>query len=158
MRLTDLIRRDHRVKQLERDLAANRWPRIAGGAQEFLQVTANAALTTAQATVIGPLLAIPEDPLVLAFFYASNITGVAAAAAVTINLVRSDTSAVFSAGVFTNNGAGAGNVGGPDVLGIVPFGIPAANGVLAQAAVSSGTATIVGAATTPIVLGVLGLA
>ena len=133
-------------------------PPIAGGSQQAVTATANVALTTAQATCVGPLLGIGQAPLMLAIAFISQVTGVAAGAAITCNVVRNDTSAVIGSAVVTNNGAGAGAVGGVDPIAIVPPGVTPGGGVLIQAATSSGTATAVGSATAPITLTIVGIA
>lgn len=142
----------------ERFLRIISMPRIAGGAQLAYTTTANVALTTVQATLVGPVLGIGQAPLNLAIGFVSQCTGVAAGAAVTCNLVRNDTTAVIGSAVVTNNGAGAGAVGGVDPMAIVPAGVTPGAGVTMQAATSSGTATAVGSATAPITLAILGIA
>lgn len=132
-------------------------PPIAGGAQVYNQVTSNVSLTTAQATLVS-LLGGGQAPLNLAIGFVAQVTGVAAGASVTCNIVRNDTSAVIGAAVITNNGAGSGNVGGVDPIAIVPAAVPPGSGILMQAAVSSSTGTAVGSATQPITLCQIGIA
>jgi hypothetical protein len=131
---------------------------IAGASQQIATVVANASLTTTPTTIIGGILGVAEEPLVLALGYVGNTTGLAAGANALYSIRRTDTPAILQSGVATNSGAGAAAVGPAFVLAIVPFGIPAANGVDMQGSVSSGTGTAVAAATTPIILAVVGVA
>ena len=133
-------------------------PTAAGGSQLAVTATANVSLTTTQATLVGPLLGLGQAPLQLALGFVSQVTGVAAGAGITANIVRNDTSAIIGAAVVTNNGAGAGAVGGVDPLAVVPAGVTPGGGILLQAAASSGTATAVGSATAPISLVCVGIA
>ena len=155
----ELLEHYYTLEHPERLAFLNRaLPPIAGGAQQAVTATANVALTTAQATVVGPLLGGGQAPLLLAIGFISQCTGVAAGANITANIVRNDTSVVIGAAVVTNNGTASGAVGGVDPIAIVPAGIPPGSGITMQAAASSGTATAVGSATAPISLVLLGVA
>lgn len=132
-------------------------PPIAGGAANALQVISNpAALAAAQATVIGPLIGIPQDPLVLSYWYIPTIAGVSAASTMIFQTRRTDTPAVIQSGTILT-GTAQTQVGAITQVGIVPFGIPAASGVDCQANTSAGAGTITVSATSPMILAVLGV-
>jgi hypothetical protein len=131
---------------------------IAGGAQEVLTIIANpAAVGAAAATWIGPILSVPQDPLVLALNYIPTIAAVSAASTMIFNMRRTDTPAVIQSGTIIT-GTAQTQVGAITLVGIVPFGIPAANGVDAQAQTSAGAGTITVSATSPGILALIGVA
>jgi hypothetical protein len=128
-----------------------------GGAEQALQVVANAAVVNAAATYIGPILNVPQDPLVLALFSGNQITAMAAAETVQFNMRRTDTPAQIAQLVVTNPGAGASTMEIGTLLGIVPFGIPAGSGVDVQQLGSVATGSIAASATAPSTLALLGV-
>lgn len=131
--------------------------RIMGGSEQILLVTASpAALAAAAATYIGPLIGIPEQPLVMAFHYCPTVTGATAAATLTFTMRRTDTPATIGTQSFLTATADT-NPRGPVFFCVVPFGIPAANGVDVQGAASAGAGTLTASATSPLVLAVLGV-
>ena len=133
-------------------------PALGGGSQNGLNVTTSpAALGAAQATYIGPVLGIPQAPLVLAFHHLPQIAGTTATATVTLQMRRTDTPAVIANAVHLCGTADT-NPGPFDIIGVVPTGIPAGSGVDVQGAASAGAGTPTASATAPITLAVVGLA
>lgn len=133
---------------------------IGGGAAQFLTNPTNpAALGAAAATVLGPLLGLEQIAFNLAVAWIPNVTGITAAAAVTTTIRRTDTPAVIGTAVVTNSGAGASAVGPIICLALVPFGIPAANGIDCQMSASAGAGQPVFTTTgAPAFLAMLGIA
>jgi hypothetical protein len=143
--------------ELDKFLKIIKSPTIMGGAEQILTVIASpAALGAALATYIGPLVGIPQAPLVLGITFAPTITGATAAAVVTANMRRTDTPAVIGSQVATMPTGGT-NPPGPFIITQVPFGIPAGNGIDVQASASAGAGTLTATATAPIILAALGL-
>ena len=133
-------------------------PAIAGGSQNVLNITASAAaLTSSQVTYIGPVLGIPQAPLILALHHLPQIAGTTATATITLQMRRTDTPAVIANAVHLCGTADT-NPGPFDIIGIVPAGVPAGSGVDVQGAASSGAGTPTASATAPITLAVVGLA
>lgn len=143
--------------ELEKVTRLLKLPKMAGGGQEILQVIANpAALGAAQATVIGPILSIPQDPLVLSFWHIPTIAGVNAAATMIFLTRRTDTPATIQTGTIIT-GTAQTQVGAITQVAVVPFGIPAASGVDCQANTSAGAGTITVSATAPMILAIVGV-
>lgn len=133
--------------------------RLGGGAESYLTYPAVAtALTTAQVAFMGPLLSSPDAPLVLALAYIPSITTVTAASTITLNINRTDTPAVIGGSSFLAATAGTANQAPITMMAIVPFGIPAANGVSVSGAASTGSPVPTGSATQPMILALVGLA
>lgn len=129
---------------------------IIGGSEQINIVTSSpAALGGALATYIGPVTGIPESPLVLGVHFAPTVTGATAAATLTFNMRRTDTSAVIASQSFLTATADT-NPRGPFIVGVVPFGIPAANGIDVQGSASAGAGTLTASATAPLILAALG--
>lgn len=106
------------------------------------QITGNTALTNV-AAIIGEIADV--NPGQRVEFDAPQVTGVAAGASVTITIAIGGTT--IGTAVATNSGAGAAAVGPIRCVGVCPAG---AQGVATVSGVmSSGTGTLVGAATTP---------
>lgn len=130
---------------------------IIGGAEQVSILTVSpAALGAALATYQGPVLGIPEAPLVLGIHQAPTVTGATAAATLTFNLRRTDTPAVIASQSFLTATADT-NPRGPFIVGVVPFGIPAGSGVDVQGSASAGAGTLTASATAPLILAILGL-
>lgn len=111
--------------------------------------TAGAALTTAASTVIS-MGDVQAGPGAVAVGTLPYVTGVAAAAIVTAQIIRNDTGAVIGSSQAQNTGAGAGQVGPIVVVAPIPAGI--GGSLSLQALVGSGTANMAGSATTPATL------
>lgn len=157
LELADFV---HELSASERNCVREllKLPPIAGATQNVLNVTASpAALGAAQATYIGPVLGIPQSPLIIALHHLPQIAGTTAAATITLQMRRTDTPAVIANAVHLC-ATGDTNPGPFTIVGIVPAGIPAGSGVDVQGAASAGAGTPTASATAPITLAVLGLA
>jgi hypothetical protein len=126
-------------------------------AQEFLTyIAAATALTSSQVAFMGPLLNVPQSPLVLAITQIPTITTVTAASTVTLNINRTDTPAVIGGSpILAATGQTA--LGPITLITVVPFGIPAGSGISVSGAASSGSPVPTGSATQPMILAMLGL-
>lgn len=133
-------------------------PKMAGGGQEFLLTIVNpAALGAALTTYQGPLLSVPQDPLVLAVHYIPTIAAVTAASTMQFNRRRTDVPTVIGGGT-TLTATAATQIGGLTFVDVVPPNIPAGSGIDCQASTSVGAGTITVSATAPMVLALLGIA
>ena len=119
---------------------------MAGGM--LTTVASTFGLNTGQQSITGLALPTTPPPGGIATVNIPEITGVAAGATVTVQLIRTDTNAVIGNGVAQNTGAGSGAVGPINFDAVVPQ-LPTGATVQVQAAVSSGTATCQGSATSP---------
>lgn len=132
--------------------------RVGGGAESYLTYPAVAtALTTAQVAFMGPLLSTPDSPLVLALAYIPTITTITATSTLTFNINRTDTPAVIGGCTMLAPTAGTANFAPVTMMAIVPFGIPAANGISVSGAATSGSPVPTGSATQPMILALVGL-
>jgi hypothetical protein len=126
-------------------------------AQEYLTyIAAATALTASQVAFMGPILSVPQDPLVLCFAYIPTITTVTATSTLTFNINRTDTPAVIGGGVVLAPTGGT-KAGPLTLMAVVPFGIPAGSGISVSGSDSSATAIPTGSATQPMILALLGL-
>ena len=131
---------------------------MAGGSAQFVTVTGTtSALINAQALQQGPIVGLDQAPFVLAISMIPSITTATAATIITTNLNRTDTPAVFggTASLMPTGGTAPGAL---VTMGIVPFGIPATNGVSLSAAASGAAGGVVtGSATQPTILAIVGI-
>lgn len=136
---------------------------IAGASQNVIFVTTSpAALGAVQTTFIGPLIGLPQSPLILCMAYIPQITGTTATATVTLQMRRTDTPAVIGNAVHLCGTADT-NPGPFIIVGYVPTpaniaAIPAGSGIDVQGAASAGAGTLTASATAPLSLGAFGLA
>lgn len=138
--------------------AARILPRIRGAAAEYAVYPAVAtALTTAQVAFLGPLENVPQTPLVLGLAYIPTVTTQTAAATIVLNFNRTDTPAVIGGSTYLTPTAGTVNSAPVNMLCIVPFGIPAVNGISVSGSDTAGTAIPTGTATRPMIIAMLGL-
>jgi hypothetical protein len=114
------------------------------------------ALTASQVAFVGPVLNVPQDPLVLALAYIPVITTITAASTTTLNLNRTDTPAVIQSTAILA-ATGQTTIASTFIMAVVPFGIPAANGVSLSGANSTPAGVPTGSATAPIILALVGL-
>lgn len=130
---------------------------IIGGAEQVNILTVSpTALAAGAATYQGPLIGIPQAPLVLGLHFAPTVTGATAAATLTFNMRRTDTPAVIGSQSWLTATADT-NPRGPFIATVVPFGIPAASGIDVQGSASAGAGTLTASATAPLILAALGL-
>lgn len=133
-------------------------PKLGGGAQ--LLATSPAAaphLTSSQVAFLGPLIGIPQDPLVLALCSIPQMATQTAAATIVLNFNRTDTPAVIGGCSYLTPTAGTAASAPITMFAVVPFGIPAASGVSVSGSDTAQTAVPTGSATQPMVLAILGL-
>jgi hypothetical protein len=132
--------------------------KIAGASAQYIAGTAAAtALTNSQVAYMGPLVGLAQAPFVLGLHHVPVTSAATAATTITINANRTDTPAVIGGQAYlTATGDTAGR--GPSFPFVVPFGIPAANGVsISGAETGAAGAVMTGSATLPMLLIVLGL-
>lgn len=133
-------------------------PRLGGGAAQFLTFNVAAtALTNAQVAFLGPLVGIEQAALTLGMAIIPTITAQTAAATIVINFNRTDTPAVIGGTTYLTPTAGTVNSAPVSLFCIVPFGIPAVNGISVSASDTAQTAIPTGSATRPMILAALGL-
>lgn len=149
-----------------RDVFDRRPAPIAGASQNVIFVTgAASALTASQVTFLGPLVGIPQSPIVLCLAYIPQITTVTATATITLQMRRTDTPAVISNAVKLAATADT-NPGPFTIMGVLPIpsttttavNLPPGYGIDVQGANSSGSGVPTGSATAPMILGAFGLA
>lgn len=134
-------------------------PRLTGGAQLLqTQPAAVPALTASQVAFMGPLIGVPQDPLVLALAYIPTITTITAASTTTLNFNRTDTPAVIGGAPSILAATGQTTLGPIFMMAVVPFGIPAASGVSLSGSNSTPAGVPTGSATQPIIFTLIGLA
>jgi hypothetical protein len=138
-------------------IIAGRLERLTGASAVYQLVTASpAALAAGAATVAGPLVGLPQAPFTLGLFYVPTITGANAAATLTFSIRRTDTPALISTQSFLTATADT-NPRGPTLIAVVPFGIPATNGIDAQGQASAGAGTLTASVTAPLILAAVGI-
>jgi hypothetical protein len=136
---------------------AGRLANLSGASAVYQLVTASpSALAAAAATYIGPIVGLPQQPFQLAVHYVPTVTGATAATLLTFAMRRTDTPANISTMTFTT-ATGDTNPRGPTLIGVVPFGIPAASGVDVQGTAAAGAGTLTASATSPLILAILGI-
>jgi hypothetical protein len=129
---------------------------LMGSSEQVIIATVSpAALGAAAATYIGPLIGLPEQPLVLGVHFCPTVTGANAAVTLTFAMRRTDTPANIATQSFLTATADT-NPRGPFIVGVVPFGIPAANGIDVQGTASAGAGTLTASATSPLILAAVG--
>jgi hypothetical protein len=132
-------------------------PKIMGGAALLqTQPAVVTALTASQVAFMGPIVGLPQDPLVLALCYIPQITTITAASTTTLNFNRTDTPAVIG-GTVILAATGQTILSPIFMMAVVPFGIPAVNGVSVSGANTTPAGVPTGTATQPIIFAILGL-
>ncbi len=120
-----------------------------------MQLTTNpASVAIAAAAVnLAEIADVAGGPNAVAIGIVPNLTALAAAETVTLQIIRNDTGAVIGNCVVTNPGAGASTMGPAVVIAPIPAGM--AGAITLQSVGSVATGNTVGSATAPIVLMVL---